>query len=113
MTRMLRLSEASKQPVPLDEEIRVLALGTRQFIRRVDPGMQILGVVQRGLEIGALVCCADGRYLKVNGDVQQRLNSAQIELALQQAGIPVPDFAAIDMSVAGPKVIVKRRKVLA
>lgn len=48
--------------------------------------LEFLGVVQRGLEIGALARdLSAGTYLLVNGDLRQILNSSKVEAALRSA----------------------------
>lgn len=90
--------------------MRVLRMGSQRFVPKVDPGTQILGVVQRGQEIGALARTRDGRYMQVNGDVQQFLDTSQVELALRLAGISQAEAGSDEP--AGPRVTIKRRRAL-
>jgi hypothetical protein len=60
-------------------------------------GLELLGTVQRGLQIGALARTSTGNYVQVNGDIIQSLNTAQVERALRHAeqdggrgAVPVP-----------------------
>ncbi|WP_157158247.1 hypothetical protein [Delftia sp. Cs1-4] len=101
-----------KAYAPRDADIcmRVLPFGVRQFVPRVGPQVRLLGVVQRGLETGALALLPDGVYAQVNGDIVQPLNRAQVEAALRCAGMA---FEAPRPASAGqPTVIVKRRRTL-
>lgn len=86
--------------------MRVLPMGARHFVPRNAPGMRIMGVVQRGQETGALVCSVDGSYMQVNGDIQQALDTSQVEVALRSAGI-LPSGA----EASAPRVTIKRRRV--
>lgn len=48
--------------------------------------IEFMGVVQRGMEIGALARdAASGAYLLVNGDLRQSLNTSKVEAALRVA----------------------------
>lgn len=49
------------------------------------PGIELLGTVQRGAQIGALVRLPDGKFAEENGDWLHPLNTAQVSLALKQA----------------------------
>lgn len=89
--------------------MRVQPMGAQRFAPRLEPGMQVMGVVQRGQEIGALVRSADGQYMQVNGDIQQLLDSPQVESALRSAGIPQSD--AVIAGFPGPRVTIKRRRI--
>lgn len=90
--------------------MRVLPFGERQFVPRVGPDVRLLGVVQRGLETGALARLADGSYAQVNGDIVQPLNPVQVETALRCAGL-APELSA-PVAAVKPIVIVKRRRVI-
>lgn len=68
-----------KLTVKLDADIRLFTMS------RTLKGVQFLGTVQRGYEIGALAKTADGGYAQVNGDVVQRLNTFDVERALKTA----------------------------
>lgn len=106
----MKLLSRKKAHAPRDADIqmRVLPFGERQFVPRVGPGVHLLGVVQRGLETGALARLPDGSYAQVNGDIVQPLNRTQVEIALRCAGVAVD--ARQDVPGAQPTVIVKRRR---
>lgn len=60
--------------------------GWRQFaFLRAD--LEFLGVIRRGIEIGALAKDPDGNYLQVNGDMRQSLNKSRIEALLRTARV--------------------------
>ena len=44
-----------------------------------------LGTVQQHAAIGALALRPDGRYLQINGDVEQELNGSRVEKALRSS----------------------------
>lgn len=90
--------------------MRVLPFGERLFVQQVRADARVLGVVQRGLETGALARLADGSYAQVNGDIVQMLNPAQVEAALRCAGLEPGRNAPV--TAAKPTVIVKRRRVI-
>ncbi|KQV49524.1 hypothetical protein ASC95_18215 [Pelomonas sp. Root1217] len=52
------------------------------YVPQLPAGGALVGVVRRGLEIGALVRCQDGSYVKVNGDVIELLNPHHVKAAL-------------------------------
>ena len=60
------------------------------YVPRPPEGAVIVGVVIRGIEIGALARCADGSFVKVNGDVVTRLNPRHVQAALNRARPPRP-----------------------
>ncbi len=90
--------------------MRVLPFGERLFVPQVGPDVHLLGVVQGGLETGALARLADGSYAQVNGDIVQPLNPVQVETALRYAGVALEQSAPV--VAMKPTVIVKRRRVL-
>jgi hypothetical protein len=106
--------------------LRILPFGAEQFVPRVPVDAEILGVVQRGQLIGALVRWTDGSYVQVNGDVVQKLNSSAVEHALRKAGggrrrpgksSPKPAFAPQaayrppeNPTPAPPPVVIVRRR---
>lgn len=55
-----------------------------RFVPRVPPGGVLLGVVERGMHVGALARLQDGSFVQVNGDVVQPLNRSQVETALRR-----------------------------
>jgi len=73
----------------------------------------MLGVVQRGMQIGALGRLADGNYVQVNGDVVEPLNKSRVEFALLAAkGAQVPAAPMVNVSRPSPAtvVVVKKRR---
>ncbi|RTL30089.1 MAG: hypothetical protein EKK47_11215 [Burkholderiales bacterium] len=58
--------------------------GWRQFAF-TETDLEFLGVIRRGLEIGALARDKDGRFMQVNGDVRQPLNTSRIQALLRSA----------------------------
>ena len=73
----------------------------------------MLGVVQRGMQIGALARLADGSYAQVNGDVVELLNRSRVEFALLGAkGAALPDAPAANAARPSPStvVVVKKRR---
>lgn len=79
-------------------------------------GMQMLGTVQRGMQIGALARLADGSYAQVNGDVVEPLNKSRVEFALRttatgaQPGAPIANASRPSPSTV--VVIKKRRRIV-
>lgn len=88
------------------------------YVPQLPSGAAVIGVVTRGLEIGALVRCDDGNYVKVNGDVVEPLNPHHVKAALGRAKPPKslllqdrshPATNAQEPS-SKPVVIIKRRR---
>ena len=88
-----------------------------RFVPRVPSGGVLLGVVQRGMHIGALARLPDGSFVQVNGDVIQPLNRSQVETALRKASVPTERSmaapAAMPVSTDAVPVTIKRRRRLA
>ena len=79
-------------------------------------GVELLGVVVHGLEIGALGKLPDGSYVQVNGDVVRTLDASRVELALRRTGLAPPDTHAVHAGPAKgerplPTIIVKKRRL--
>jgi hypothetical protein len=88
-----------------------------QRFTSAQPGLEMLGTVQRGAQIGALARLDDGRYVQLNGDHQTVLGAFQIERALRkaQAHAAPPRYRS---SAAAPAktavaVIIKKRRIIA
>lgn len=81
---------------------------TRFTYARVD--MALLGVVQIGLQIGALAQLPGGEYAQVNGDFIELLDSAQVVAALQRAGLPARTAPAASRPAT---VTIKKRRHVA
>jgi hypothetical protein len=88
-----------------------------QRFTTAQPGLELLGTVQRGAQIGALARHADGSYLQLNGDHQRPLGGFQIERALRKAhahSAPTPNRSSQRRSAQTPvTVVVKKRRVIA
>jgi len=102
---------------PPQRSLRITPTGGERFLPRLPPGAHLLGTVQRGLQIGALVQLADRSYAQLNGDVLEHLNSSQVEHALRSAlgsahhrGARAAQQPAAPR--APPQVIVKKRRVI-
>ena len=93
--------------------MRILPFDAQRFVPQLGSDAQVLGVVQRGLETGALARLPNGSYVQVNGDILQPLNPTQVETAMRAAQI-APEALGHQPLVlsAAPRVTVKRRKVL-
>jgi hypothetical protein len=80
-------------------------------------GLQMLGSVQRGAQIGALARYVDGRYVQLNGDHQTPLGGFQIERALRKAhahAAPTPHRSSQRQPAQTPvTVVIKKRRVIA
>jgi hypothetical protein len=84
--------------------------------------IKLLGTVQDGLAVGALVQLVDGSYAQMNGDFMRPLSTSRVEFAinakLKQASskTPVPDsLTATQPEVAPvpkPVVVVKKRRLV-
>lgn len=61
-----------------------LGEGWRQFAF-AQSDVELLGVIRRGIEIGALAKDADGNYMQLNGDMRQTLNKSRIDALLRSA----------------------------
>lgn len=85
----------------------------QRYLPQAPEGAELLGVVERGMQIGALARLADGSFVQINGDVVQPLNRSQVEAALRAARPARPHgrFKASSAPVAPPVVTIKRRRV--
>ncbi|MBU1361497.1 MAG: hypothetical protein KKC85_02765 [Gammaproteobacteria bacterium] len=74
--------------------------------------MELLGTVQRGMQIGALAKLPDNTYVQVNGDILQPLNRSRIEATLRSTPAARTDrpFMSIPPSAPAPVVTVKKRR---
>lgn len=102
---------------PPQRTLRITPTGGERFLPRLPPGATLLGTVQRGLQIGALVQLADRSYAQLNGDVLEHLNSSQVEHALRSALSSGRSSGARPMQQPTvqrppPQVIVKKRRVI-
>lgn len=62
----------------------ILGEGWRQFAF-AQTDVEFIGVIRRGIEIGALARDEHGAYLQVNGDMRQPLNASRIQALLRSA----------------------------
>ena len=100
----------SKEPL----RIRLGAHWTAFAYARED--MELLGTVQRGMQIGALARLPDNTYAQVNGDVIQPLNRSRIEATLRSTPPARTDRPFMSVPPSGPAPVVtikKRRRVVA
>lgn len=86
-----------------------------RFVPRVPPGGVLLGVVERGMHIGALAKLQDGSFVQVNGDVIQPLNRSQVETAMRRwapsrAGKGSGVVVAAPVDAAKVHVTIKHRR---
>lgn len=82
------------------------------------PGVQLLGRIERGQAFGAFAKLSDGSFAQVNGDVIEPLNTNIALRALRKAenarGVDAPDV--VGYLVPAPKpvpiVTVKKRRIV-
>lgn len=94
---------------------RVKLYGAERFVPRVPADAEVLGVIERRMQVGALVKASDGSYWQVNGDVTQRLNRAMVERTLKSArpaAVPRGQAPQHDRAPARPVVTVRRRRTI-
>ena len=83
----IRMKPKPKKRSPNETQI-TLGDGWRQFgFERED--LEFLGVIRRGMEIGALAKDATGAYLQVNGDMRQVLNKSRVETYMRSAPVRI------------------------
>lgn len=95
---------------------RIKLFGAERFVPRVPQGAEVLGVIERRMQIGALVRQADGGYWQVNGDIALQLNRSMVERALRgarPAGGQLRSGQAARAQKPAPVVTVRRRRTLA
>lgn len=87
-----------------------IALGPRwAAFAQAREGVQMLGTVQRGMQIGALARLQDGSYAQINGDVVEVLNTSRVLFALRANHGKAPPAPRRDLPP--PVVIVKKRRL--
>ena len=76
--------------------------------------LEFLGIIRRGIEIGALAKDLSGAYLQVNGDMRQTLNTSRIEAALRSASSrePKPTYRQPHPQQTPVVVVVKKRRTI-
>ena len=95
---------------------RVKRFGAERFVPQVPRGAEVLGVIERRMQVGALVRLGDGGYVQMNGDIAQPLNASMVERALR-AVRPVArrqrEWVAPQQQnvLVAPLVTVRRRRV--
>lgn len=82
----------------------------RMFVLVEHKGFEYLGVIQRGMQVGALALKPDGGYAQVNGSFVQPLKHAEVERALGKkvAGPHRQNDVCADLSA--PVVRFRRRR---
>jgi hypothetical protein len=101
----------------------VIRLGPQgQHYTDPQPGTQVLGTVQEGQAIGALVRLADGSYAQVNGDFVRPLSTSRVDYIIapklrKQRGAPPPPEVYEPPPPRDPNsppvvVVVKKRRVV-
>jgi hypothetical protein len=102
------------QPLNLPAALIIPGRGwTRFTYTRAD--MELLGIVQMGMQIGALAKLSSGGYAQVNGDFIAPLDTAHLQTALDRAGLSARAAAlqAGTISVRAPTVTIKKRRRVA
>lgn len=94
-----------------------LGEGWRQFAFD-RPDLEYLGVIRRGIEIGALARDKDGAFWQVNGDMRQALNSSKMQALLRSARpdtkpAPVTRQPTAEQRAAVVVTVKPRRRVVA
>jgi hypothetical protein len=86
----------------------------RRFARDSE-AWELLGSVQQGQAVGALVRLAEGSYAQVNGDFIRVLNGAQVAYALRslQCRAPLHPTTVDIASRARVQVVVKKKRTYA
>lgn len=104
-----------RSPSPQSQKKYRIFIGPRWHSFAYDrEGMQMLGTIQRGMQIGALAKLEDGNYAQVNGDIIEVLNKSRVEFALQSAtGAQPPSAPAVEApKPPPPTVVIKKRRRL-
>jgi hypothetical protein len=113
MIALSRRQLKAEMQQPKRSAMRLVKSGAERFCPPVIAGSHLIGVVQRGLQIGALIEMPDGSYAQANGDVLQKLNTSRVREAMRSAGWGRPATAlAAPRESSPPTVIVKRRRVI-
>jgi hypothetical protein len=85
----------------------------RQFAFPQDD-IEFLGVIRRGIEIGALAQDKDGAYFQVNGDMRQVLNKSRITALLRSAKVSKAPVQVVRQPTEAERsavvVVVKQRR---
>ncbi len=82
---LIRMKPKPKKRSANETQI-TLGDGWRQFgFERED--LEFLGVIRRGMEIGALAKDMAGAYWQVNGDMRQVLNKSRVEAHMRTATV--------------------------
>ncbi len=106
------MSPKSQKPQKSQKNLRI-SVGPRwsSFTYERD-GMEMLGTVQRGMQIGALVRLADGSYAQVNGDVIEVLNKSKVEFVLGPTARRElnPTYSIPTQAPSTAVVVIKKRR---
>ena len=97
--------------------VRLGEIHWRRFTHAREPGdgLELLGSVEKGAQIGALGLASDGRYYQVNGDYLTPLSNSQVRSAVRRAQVSVAAEerrAQYTATKTAPVVIVKKRRVI-
>lgn len=82
----------------------------RMFVLVEHKGFEYLGVIQRGMQVGALALKPDGSYVQVNGSFVQPLNHADVERALTKKAAGPHRQRDVCAEVSAPVVSFRRRR---
>lgn len=85
-------------------------LSIRPFVSVGHDGYHYLGVVQNGMQIGALALTRAGKYVQVNGSVVQPLDVHQVYRALSRFPIDSDESNNSDQSARQPVVTYRKRR---
>ena len=93
-------------------------MSARHFLSLLDfTTDELLGVIRRGIEIGALAKDSKGGYWQVNGDMRQVLNASKVQALLRSAKpdtrpAPVVRPPTAEQRAAGVVVVKPKRRVI-
>jgi hypothetical protein len=93
-----------------------LGNGWRQFAF-AQPDLDFIGVIRRGMEIGALAQDRNGAFWQINGDVRKMLNTSRITALLQAAkreeqSTPSTHERSVEQSHAVVVTIKRKRRLI-
>lgn len=113
--RRRHMASPSRKRKSDDAQITV-GEGWRQFAFDRDD-VSYLGVIRRGMEIGALAQDQAGTYVQVNGDMRRSLNKSRVESLLKSARVvtpraPIATQPSAEQRAAVVVVVKPRRKVI-
>lgn len=85
-------------------------LNIRPFTPIDHEGYRYLGVVQNGLQIGALAQTQGGKYVQVNGSVVQPLDVHQVYRALNRFPVTAGESNTTEQPGGQPVVTYRKRR---